>query len=38
MLRNGEVIGVLAVAMVEQFDESADVWQAMQQMVAAVSA
>ena len=37
MLQNGDVIGVLAIATAEQFDESSDVWQAMRRMVAAIS-
>ena len=37
MLRNGAVLGVLAIATVEPFDESSDVWQMMNLLVMAIS-
>ena len=37
ILRNGAVLGVLAIATVEPFDESSDVWQTMNLLVMAIS-
>lgn len=37
ILRNGDVIGVLAIATVDHFDESSVVWKAMTGMVEAIS-
>ena len=37
ILRNGEVLGVLAIATVAHFDESSVVWKTMAEMVEAIS-